>query len=177
MSVNVSALQFNQTNCTQGIEHALNSCGLACSALTLELTESIIHQHQELARAHLNKLHELGVTTSMDDFGSGFSNLSLLQSLSVQSLKLDRTLMADLEADTDKGQRARTLLQATVNLAHQLGMPVTAEGVETQEQVRTLLELGCDDIQAFLLGRPVEAEALAQIIQAVQIEVQDSPAG
>lgn len=173
MSVNVSALQFNQTNFTQGIEHALHSCGLHCSALTLELTESMIHQNQELARSHLAKLDELGTTMALDDFGSGFSSLSLLQSLPVQTLKLDRSFIVDLDSDVDHGQRARTLLQATVNLAHQLGMQVTAEGVETEGQLSALTAMECDDVQGFLLGRPVDAETLnatLAVLETVQPE-------
>lgn len=176
MSVNVSVLQFSQLNFTQGIEHALENCGLSAPALTLELTESMIHQNQELARAHLTKLHEMGVVVALDDFGTGFSSLSLLQSLPVQSLKLDRSFVSELREGTSEGQRALTLLTATVNLAHQLGMQVTAEGVENETQLQTLINLGCDDVQGYLLGRPAPPNTLAPLINAQFEQTQENQA-
>jgi len=119
------------------------------------MTESILMERDDAAIAMLSQLREEGVHLAIDDFGTGYSSLGALRRLPVDLLKIDRSFVSSLPLDEDAG----TIAWAIVRLGHTLGMPVLAEGVETQGQLDALRGFGCDQVQGYLLGRPMTAEA------------------
>jgi EAL domain-containing protein (putative c-di-GMP-specific phosphodiesterase class I) len=153
VSVNVSPLQFSRTDFVDTIDEVLNSSGLAPQFLELELTESLIIRDVRESANKMAKLRELGVQISVDDFGAGYSSLSYLQRLPIDILKLDRSFVEEFQASDSNP----SLVHGIVALAHGLGIRVTAEGVETHEQLELVHNSGCDKVQGFLLGRPSPA--------------------
>jgi EAL domain-containing protein (putative c-di-GMP-specific phosphodiesterase class I) len=155
VSVNVSGRQLEDPSFCQEVERALASVGLPASALSMEITESVIVTEGSLGHEALEDLQRLGVRLAIDDFGIGYSSLSYLAKLPVHSLKVDRTFIAGLGTGHD-----RSIVTAMVELAHRLGLEVVAEGVETELELAELQAAGCDEAQGFLLGRPGPIEAL-----------------
>lgn len=151
VAVNVSALQFASDDFVQVVSSILDETGLPPAFLELEITESILMQHPEVAVHQICELRSLGISIAVDDFGTGYSALSYLQRLPVDYLKIDQSFVKEIPGGTN----AIPLVQAIVTMAHGLGVKVTAEGVETQQQLAALRQLGCDQIQGFLLGRPM----------------------
>jgi diguanylate cyclase (GGDEF)-like protein/PAS domain S-box-containing protein len=155
-SINLSAHQLVSDAIFSDVCHALERHGIEGSALELELTESVITAQHGRADAVLSRLQALGVNLAIDDFGTGTSSLSLMNRLPAQSLKVDRSFVGRLPDDD-----AMSVTRGAIALAHGLGMRAVAEGVESAAQLQTLKELGCDDAQGFLLGRPLPADAFA----------------
>ena len=155
-SINLSAHQLVSDAIFADVCHALERHGIEGSALELELTESVITAQHGRADAVLSRLQALGVNLAIDDFGTGTSSLSLMNRLPAQSLKVDRSFVGRLPDDD-----AMSVTRGAIALAHGLGMRAVAEGVESAAQLQTLKELGCDDAQGFLLGRPLPADAFA----------------
>jgi EAL domain-containing protein (putative c-di-GMP-specific phosphodiesterase class I) len=151
--VNVSALQFGRADFVDTIDEVLSRAGLEPQFLELELTESLVIRDVQESASKMEKLRGLGVQISVDDFGKGYSSLSYLQRLPIDILKLDRSFVEEFQ--TSGGNSS--LVRGIVALAHGLGMRVTAEGVETQEQLELVHHSGCDKVQGFLLGRPTPA--------------------
>lgn len=153
MSVNLCSREFLQPDLVAEIEAALAAAALPPGALMLEITESAIMDHAEAVTARLGRLRALGVRISIDDFGTGYSSLSYLRRFPVDTLKIDRSFIGDVE-----------IVRAIVGLAHSLTKQVIAEGVETEEQLAQLRALNCDFVQGFYLSRTVEAEAAALLL-------------
>jgi diguanylate cyclase (GGDEF)-like protein/PAS domain S-box-containing protein len=153
VSVNVSALQFGRSDFVDTVDRILNSTGLEAPFLELELTESVVIHDVRESASKMEKLRELGVQISMDDFGAGYSSLSYLQRLPIDILKLDRSFVEEFRSSGGSS----SLVRGIVSLAHGLGIRVTAEGVETQEQLELVHHSGCDKVQGFFLGRPTPA--------------------
>ena len=151
--MNVSALQFNRSDFVDTVDEVLRETGLAPNILELELTESLVIRDVRESASKLEKLRLLGVQISVDDFGAGYSSLSYLQRLPIDMLKLDRSFVEDC----DGSGSGSSLVEGIVSLAHGLGIQVTAEGVETKEQLELVHRSGCDKVQGFLLGRPSPA--------------------
>jgi diguanylate cyclase (GGDEF)-like protein/PAS domain S-box-containing protein len=171
MSVNVSARQLERRVLVDDVKTVLAESGLDASALTLEITESALaHGHDEV-RAVIRSLQELGVRLALDDFGSGYSSLSLLQELPVDVLKIDRSFVEGVEST---GRRA-ALLRAIVEIARALGLTVVAEGVENARQAAALRRLGCPLAQGFYFARPLPAAEIDALLR-VSSERADSPA-
>jgi len=160
VSVNLSLRQFRQTNLTGMVEQVITETGLDSSCLELELTESSVMKNTESAVTTLRKLQALGIRIAIDDFGTGYSSLNYLKNLPINTLKIDRSFVRD--AATNPVDAA--IVQAIITLAHSLQLKVKAEGVETQEQLDFLRRLRCDEIQGYLLSRPVPADALEQLL-------------
>lgn len=151
VAVNISARQFHQRDLTHRIRSILDECGLAPGFLQLELTESLVMHDAEQFVATLEALDKLGVQLAVDDFGTGYSNLAYLKRFPVSRLKVDRAFVRDIATDPDDA----TIVKAVISLAHSLGLGVVAEGVETAEQLDFLAANGCDEIQGYLISRPV----------------------
>ena len=151
VSVNISARQFRQKNLPQLIATALGETRLDPRCLELELTESMMMHNVELAVGTLRELKAMGLELSIDDFGTGYSSLSYLKRFSVGRLKIDQSFVRDIASDPDDA----AITQAVISLGHSLGLKVTAEGVETEEQLAFLKGSGCDDAQGYYLGKPV----------------------
>jgi len=155
ISVNVSARQFNDSRLVGDVEFALAEAGLDPESLALEMTESSIMGNTERTLAVLDRLKAMNIRLQIDDFGTGYSSLSRLQRLPFDFLKIDRSFIRELSS----GNGSLDIVRAIMQLAHSLRLDVIAEGVETEEQLRTLRQLRCDHIQGFLFSKPVDAEA------------------
>ncbi len=159
VGVNVSALQFQQPHLAERVLQILEETGLAPEYLDLELTENSIMGTESTIEV-LSRLKAMGVTISIDDFGTGFSSLSYLKRLPIDALKIDQSFIRDVTTDPD----AAALVMAIVTLAHNLRLQVVAEGVETQEQLRLLHLLRCDEAEGHFFSKPLPAEALEQVL-------------
>ncbi|SIR17643.1 PAS domain S-box-containing protein/diguanylate cyclase (GGDEF) domain-containing protein [Rhizobium sp. RU20A] len=157
IGVNVSAPQFAAADWVLRVAEVLGETGLDARYLELELTESLIMQDVARAIDTMCALEDLGVGLAIDDFGTGYSSLAALKRFPVDRLKIDRSFIADIPGDRD----GEAIASAIVSLAHALEIDVIAEGVETQEQLAFLRGIGCQQIQGYLVGRPMAADALA----------------
>lgn len=164
VSVNVSARQFKEKGWAVRVASVLDECGLDPRYLELEVTESLIMQDLAGALQRMRELKALGVKLSIDDFGTGYSSLSALKSFPVSQLKIDRSFLADIPGDVDN----MAITSAIISLAQKLGLEVIAEGVETEEQARFLLDSGCVNIQGYLFARPVSANEFHAFLTAPQ---------
>jgi EAL domain-containing protein (putative c-di-GMP-specific phosphodiesterase class I) len=150
VAVNVSPLQFARDNFVDEVTHILNRTGLSPSLLQLELTESVVLSGVARAADTMKSLRALGVGLAIDDFGKGYSCLSYLSDLPFEALKIDRSFLKDLTTR----RQTRVTVVSLIGLAHNLGMRVIVEGVENQDQMDLLRELGANEAQGYLLGRP-----------------------
>ncbi|HEV7719314.1 MAG TPA: EAL domain-containing protein [Arsenicitalea sp.] len=151
VSVNVSPLHFRNRDLFSQVVDIVNRYGLSPHMLTVEITEGVIMDECPASLANATALHDFGIGLSMDDFGTGYSSLSHLAKLPVTELKIDRSFMAELEADANSQAVAR----AVIRIGQSLGMTVVAEGVETDAQRRFLTALQCDVLQGYLVCRPL----------------------
>ena len=154
VAVNLAARHFRQPGFVAHIEGLLTIYGLPPAALELELTESTLLETGTQTTDTLQGLRRLGIGLAVDDFGTGYSSLGYLKRLPITALKIDQSFVRDLENDPDD----RTLAATIVALGHSLGLKVIAEGVETEQQRRILLEQGCDLAQGYLFSQPLPAE-------------------
>ncbi|HYO79990.1 MAG TPA: EAL domain-containing protein [Bryobacteraceae bacterium] len=150
VGVNVSTIQFLQEDFVDVVLRVLDKTGLDPALLQLELTESIAMPGFESCLGAMTRLRTAGVSLALDDFGTGYSSLSYLRRLPFDVLKIDRSFVRDLETDPT----ALAMLQSLLALAHNFSMQVVVEGVETTDQLRVLQQIGCDEVQGYLLGRP-----------------------
>ncbi|MGN6087755.1 MAG: EAL domain-containing protein, partial [Actinomycetales bacterium] len=157
VSVNVSPTQLGG-GLVNDVARVLARNGLSPSCLTLELTESAVAEDSEDVRLTIRLFKQLGVRLSVDDFGTGYSSLVRLRSFDFDELKVDRTFVADL------GHGDEALVSTQIALAHGLGMVAVAEGVETERELECLARLGCDEVQGYLLGRPMSAEDFRRLL-------------
>ncbi len=158
VAINLSVHQLRQPDLVDRLRTALARHRVDPALLICEITESVAMENSQTSLRVFEQLAAIGVQLSIDDFGTGYSSLSYLRKLPARQLKIDRSFVKDLEHSGD----ARAIVEAVVQLAHALGLQVVAEGVETQGQHDILLELGCDELQGYLLARPMTAEALGE---------------
>jgi len=151
LSVNLSARQVAQPDLLERIKEALETSKLNPHCLKLEITESVVMENAEAAALMFKQLRSLGVQLSIDDFGTGYSSLSYLHRFPLNYLKIDRSFVMRLTTDNDNA-----IVRTISTLAHNLGMEVIAEGIETEEQYQQLKKLGCEYGQGYLFSRPVD---------------------
>ncbi|MGR3496204.1 putative bifunctional diguanylate cyclase/phosphodiesterase [Citreimonas sp.] len=151
LSVNLSAVQFEDGGLVPTVRAALAESGFPARRLELEITESLLLGDSRSVEMQIDALKEMGVGIAMDDFGTGFSSLSYLWKYGFDRIKIDRSFVGALD---ENPERARDIIETTVLLGQRLGMKITAEGVETAEQSALLTQLGCDVLQGYLYGRP-----------------------
>ncbi|MFC3104375.1 putative bifunctional diguanylate cyclase/phosphodiesterase [Salinisphaera aquimarina] len=163
ISVNLSAVRIHDEDLPTRTKACLDRHGLDASYLMFEITESLAVREILRAIEALKRLSAMGVNVALDDFGTGYSSLSYLRQLPIQQLKIDRSFIIDLAAK--EGDHV-AIVRSIIGLAHALRLHVVAEGVETEEQMAFLDKLGCDEVQGFLMSKPVEPEAFAAIIEA-----------
>jgi diguanylate cyclase (GGDEF)-like protein/PAS domain S-box-containing protein len=175
VAVNLAARHFRDPGLVARLEGLLAAHGLNARALELELTESTLLEASERTVETLRALQLLGIGLAIDDFGTGYSNLGYLKRLPITALKIDQSFVRDLVADPDD----RILSATIVSLGHSLGLKVVAEGVETEEQRRILLEQGCDLAQGYRFGHPMPADRFAEWFErtAADLAVAGSVAG
>ncbi len=150
VSVNVSAHQFQDAHFLEDVRDALTLSCLGGDALVLEVSESMLVADSVELAAVMGRIRQLGVRVALDDFGTGYASLLHLRSLPIDRIKVDRRFVGGLGSSVAD----LTIVSSVVQLAHQLGMVVVAEGIETEDELRAVREVGCDEAQGFLLGRP-----------------------
>ena len=166
MNVNLSGKQIVQPDLIQEVKNVLEETGLNPNTLKLEITESVIMENNEITSEAFKKLNEVGVQIQIDDFGTGYSSLGYLHKFPVNALKVDRSFVQRLGVNGQDPDIVGTVL----TLAHDLGMEAVAEGMETNEQMQKLKELGCEYGQGFIISKPLvrdRAEALIRRILEV----------
>ena len=162
VAVNLSPVQFKNKRLFETVHAILAETGLPPTRLELEITESLLLNDNEHTLQTLHRLRAIGIRISMDDFGTGYSSLSYLRSFPFDKIKIDRSFMRDLESRGD----SLAIIKAVIGLGHSLGMSTTAEGVETEEQLKAVREQGCNEVQGFLFSPPLEAGQVAALLAA-----------
>ncbi len=157
IAVNISSDQFNQADFVDHLRETLAESSIPPARFTCEITESVAMQDTEHTRATFEQLRTLGVHISIDDFGTGHSSLASLKRLPAAELKIDKAFVNDLESSA----HARFIARTIVTMAHELNLRVVAEGVENGEQRDLLVEMGCDELQGYLFGKPMAGKELA----------------
>ena len=160
VAVNLSPVQFKNKRLFETVRDILAETGLAPTRLELEITESLLLKDSEQVLEALHRLRGIGIRISMDDFGTGYSSLSYLRAFPFDKIKIDRSFMRDLERRGD----SLAIIKAVIQLGQSLGMSTTAEGVETEDQLRAVREQGCTEVQGFLFSPPLEAPAAAALL-------------
>ncbi len=160
MNVNLSVKQLGDPELVESVAGILAETGIPPESLNLELTESSLVSELESARDVLSRLQSLHVGLDLDDFGTGYSSFSYLRTLNFDALKIDRSFINRLESDSE----SRAIVETILNLARTLHMEVVAEGIETEEQLAKLVDLGCATGQGFLFSKPIAAELAEQLL-------------
>ncbi|MFN4324926.1 MAG: EAL domain-containing protein [Azonexus sp.] len=165
VAVNVSALQLRRRDFCETVANALATSGLPPELLELEITESAVMENPQEAIKILERLGRMGVTLAIDDFGTGYSSLAYLKLFPIDHLKIDRSFVADIEHDLND----RAIAFGTIALAHSLGLKVIAEGVETEDQLDLLRGNRCDEVQGYLLSKPMNSGTAFAFLHARQL--------
>jgi diguanylate cyclase (GGDEF)-like protein len=161
MAINLSAKQFEKRDFVNLIERELLDINMEASSLELEITESLLMKEEQLAQDILRELNDKGHKISIDDFGTGYSSLTYLKRFTVNSLKIDRSVIKDITSNQDDAE----IVKAIIAMAHALRLIVIAEGVEEQKQLAFLQLHNCDEIQGYLFSKPVSAEEFENLLR------------
>jgi EAL domain-containing protein (putative c-di-GMP-specific phosphodiesterase class I) len=167
ISVNLSGKEFLQPNLVARIDQALQRTGLPAECLKLEITESVIMDNASEAATMLEQLRALGAQISIDDFGTGYCSLSYLHTFPLDILKVDRSFVSRMSDTPTNAEIVRTIIV----LAHNLGLEVVAEGVETSEDAERLTALGCEYAQGYYFARPLTAEQATEVLSRLFLPV------
>ena len=170
VGVNVSAIQFRQANFVQNVAQVMKDYGIEPGRLELELTEGVLVEDADQAEAAMMDLRSIGVKLALDDFGTGYSSLIYLRRFAFDKIKIDKSFLDSMEAT---GESA-ILVHSVVHLGRALGLEVTAEGVETEEQRRFLQAVGCHFLQGYLFSKPVSVEAIDEMLKAEREQAKGS---
>ncbi len=165
LSVNVSPKQFHHAMFVEHVEDALTYSGMEPSVLNLEITESVVLGHAEDTIRKMEQLRDMGITFAVDDFGAGYSSLSYLKRLPADELKIDRSFIQDIP----RAVSDMAIVEAVLAMARHMGFNVTAEGVETRQQLEFLRKQGCSFYQGFLASKPISADALVRYMKKHKI--------
>ena len=162
MSVNLSARTLHDGSFPGRLKELLEAHGVAPDQIELEITESVIMADPVHALEILTRIRRMGVALSIDDFGTGYSFLGYLKKLPVDSVKIDKSFVIHMTKDNNDAQ----IVRSTIDLAHNLGLKVIAEGVESREIWDRLLALGCDEAQGYYMSRPLPKPAITEWLRA-----------
>jgi EAL domain-containing protein (putative c-di-GMP-specific phosphodiesterase class I) len=171
VSVNISAVNLRETSFADMVRHALARHQVDAHRLVLEVTETATMVDPKAALKCLRSLNDAGVRLSIDDFGTGYSSLSYIRKLPVHEIKIDRSFV--MEMDSNQGDA--TIVRATINMCHDLGYEVVAEGVENQGTCDLLLSMGCDIAQGYHLSRPIPQADVIDWLRAYCQEIHEQP--
>ena len=166
VSVNISPMQLREPSIVTDILGAIEKAGVPARQIEVELTETSVIDSQHRARIVLSQLREAGLSVSMDDFGTGYTSLGLLVDLPLDTVKIDRSFVV---AMTDSS-RSRAVVESVINMSHALSLRVVGEGVETNEQLSILASLGCNEIQGYLISRPLPAAEITEFLRQQNTE-------
>lgn len=161
MSINISALQYSKNDFVESIINMIQKYNVNPSDIELEITESILIDDFEEVSDKLKRLREYGIRISLDDFGTGFSSLSYLKKLPINTLKIDKSFIDTVLTDS----ATKIITESIVNMVNMLGLETIAEGVEDEQQLQYLRRVGCDVIQGYLLGKPQPPEEIEQLLK------------
>ncbi len=170
IGVNVSANQLAQTNFVQQVSNILSKAGLDGNHLKLEITEGVLMNRDKATVKAFQDLRDLGVNLQIDDFGTGYSSLSYIQCFPIDTLKIDRSFIANMSNNKGSNEITRTI----TNLGHNLGLTVVAEGIETSEQQQLLGAMGCDFGQGYLFSKPLDRQDIEQFMLTFRTLVLES---
>jgi len=159
-SVNVSVIEFSNDDFKHNVLSVLKESGLDAKHLEIEITESTIIADQKIAHKLIDELRFIGVTITLDDFGTGYSSLSYFGNLDLDWLKLDRSFL--LQAM--ENYRSRNIYSSIVKMVHATGVKVVSEGIETEEQFAFINDLNIDEVQGYLIGKPVDADSITNML-------------
>ncbi|MEI6320993.1 MAG: EAL domain-containing protein, partial [Pseudomonadota bacterium] len=162
VSINVAARDLMSSDLLAYVSDMLDRHGVPASQVCLEITESGVMEDPARALDTLARLHTKGLRLSIDDFGTGYSSLAYLKKLPVKELKIDRSFVMHLVDDADDA----AIVRSTIELGHNMGLEVVAEGVERQAEVDLLAQLGCDEAQGYFFSRPLPAAAFEEWLHA-----------
>lgn len=160
VAVNLSPVQFKNGDIAKVVARILEETGLEPERLELEITENMLIRDTDPVVTQLNELHEMGIAIAMDDFGTGYSSLSYISSFPFNKIKIDKAFIHAMTSD----DALNAIVKCIIAMGQSLGVTITAEGVETEEQAKLLRGYGCHEIQGYLYGRPVNAEECARLI-------------
>jgi len=160
MAINLSFRQFQDNQLLATLGRLIDERGIDAQWLEFELTETAVMRRSDLVKQTMDALGRLGVRFSLDDFGTGFSSFVHLNSLPIALLKIDKSFVGEME----QREENRKLVHAMINLAHNLSLEVVAEGVETAEQLALLRGFGCDQVQGYLISRPLPMPELVDYL-------------
>jgi EAL domain-containing protein (putative c-di-GMP-specific phosphodiesterase class I) len=158
LSVNISTRDLLDNSLPDYVQGRIAAAGIAPSQLCLEITESGFMEEPEHALAILHRLHDLGLSLSIDDYGTGYSSLAYVKKLPVNELKIDRAFIMNMTHN--KGDEM--IVRSTIDLGHNLGLSVVAEGIDDEATLEMLRQLGCDYAQGFLISKPMPAAAFVE---------------
>ena len=166
VSVNLSPADFKRKDIVAVITRVLDESGLDARSLELEITEGMVMSSAESVIATLNELHDLNIDLAIDDFGTGFSSLTYLKQFHVDRLKIDQAFVRDVLTDKDDA----SITEAIINLGHNFGLTVIAEGVESAEQLEFLRQQGCDEAQGYYISRPLDTVDVADFVTSFTLD-------
>ncbi|NET28869.1 bifunctional diguanylate cyclase/phosphodiesterase [Okeania sp. SIO1I7] len=169
VAVNISGKQFSQPNLILHIQRILQQTGINPQRLKIEITESVVMDNAESAITVLSQLQELGIQLSVDDFGTGYSSLSYLHRFPINTLKVDKSFVTNMGVNGENCE----IVRAIITLAHSLGLDVVAEGIETEQQLTQLKNLGCEYGQGYLFSKPVDATRATTLLDTNFLESGD----
>lgn len=158
LSVNVSPIQLCNPDFGAQVIAVLEDFAFDPTRLTLEITEGVLITNPDQARRSIDQLKNIGIRFALDDFGCGYASIGALRQFGFDRMKIDRSLVSGIEAEGNGAD----VLRATISLATALGIPVTAEGIETAEQAAVLRDAGCDQLQGYMVGKPVSADEISR---------------
>ncbi len=164
ISINISAIQFNQVNLTEDIIDIVRKEGVSPESIIFELTETALFKKHNYMLEIISKLHEEGFKIALDDFGTGYSSLEYLQNFPIDWVKIDRSLMHNFPNDI----HAVSIVTGLISLCHNLGIRVITEGVEHESQLLSLHDLECDEVQGYLISRPLSAEHITKFLESTK---------
>lgn len=159
ISLNISAIQFSQLDFVKKVKQIIDDSGFSPQFLEFEITESTINDN-DIVSASIKELREIGITIALDDFGSGYSSYDLLKQYNIDTLKIDRSLISDL----NNNNRSMNIISSIINLANLLNINVVAEGVETKEQYNLLQSLNCKEFQGYLFNKPLPVNIFENLL-------------
>ena len=162
MSINISALQYSREDFVDSIINVIKSYDISPSEIELEITETILIEDFRAVYEKLMLLRDFGLRISLDDFGTGFSSLSYLKKLPIDTLKIDKSFIDTVLEDS----ATRVITEAIINMVKALGIESVAEGVEEQKQYEYLYSIGCDVIQGYLFGKPLSTEEVEKVLDS-----------
>jgi EAL domain-containing protein (putative c-di-GMP-specific phosphodiesterase class I) len=160
IAINLSRKELHEENLILTMHTALSKYKIEPKEIEIEITESALLNEHVMVKENIERLQKLGHTFSIDDYGTGFSSLSNIKMFHFDKLKIDKSFIENLHSDKDD----QVIVSATISMAKKLGLNIIAEGVETQEQATLLKEFGCDMVQGFLYSKPLNKEAMEELL-------------